>query len=156
MLSRICKVLLFTLCFHPVVVLADIYRCNQDPGVITLSNVEKGKNCEKMKLPPPEPRQINQKLGSDALSNSAQAEKNKPSIKNKTTYEEARAERKRIIEEEIELEKNRLNEVNAKLKPLNGVAKKTPEQVSEIAALQKKQNLHQGNLKLLNKELAKP
>ena len=33
---------------------AEVYKCQADAGSITLSNVEKGPNCTKMVLPPPE------------------------------------------------------------------------------------------------------
>ncbi|WP_114638713.1 DUF4124 domain-containing protein [Polynucleobacter necessarius] len=56
---NILTLLALTLSFFPSFAAADIYRCDKQAGVITLSNVEKGKNCTKMILPPPEKRPQN-------------------------------------------------------------------------------------------------
>lgn len=137
-------------------VFAEVYRCVQEPGVVTLSNVEKGKNCEKMILPAPESRALDKKAGSKSPNSGLAGGSSDKAGKNKSSYEETAAERKRIIEEEIDLEKGRLDTVNSRMKVLNGISKKSAQQSAELTALQKKQNLHQGNLALLQKELAKP
>ena len=134
---------------------ADIYRCDTTPGVITLSNVQKGKNCKKMVLPPPEAR--TQKSSGDVgmpIPGSSGGTQVKQS-KYKASYDSATSERKRIIQEEIDLEQERLDAVNAKLNALNGIKNKSPAQTKELTALQKKQGLHQGNLNLLQKEFSK-
>lgn len=134
---------------------ADIYRCDTTPGVITLSNVQKGKNCKKMVLPPPEAR--TQKSPSSVgmpIPGSESSPKASPP-KYKASYDSAISERKRIIQEEIDLEQERLDAVNTKLNALNGIKNKSPAQTKELAALQKKQGLHQGNLALLQKEFSK-
>jgi hypothetical protein len=132
---------------------ADIYRCDNTPGVITLSNIQKDKTCKKMILPPIEkraktdtPTAGNVKPGDPASSKAA---------KNKSTYENAQGERKRIIEEELDMEQDRLNAINAKIANLNSPSNKSTNKAKELAALQKKQSLHQGNIELLQKELKK-
>ena len=131
---------------------ADVYKCSTDNGSVTLSNVEKGANCKKMVLPPPEAKK-------PALSK-ADAPKPavveaKPADKSKSTYESAAAERKRIIQEEIDLEKVRLSAVQARIKDMAAIPNKTPDQLKDMVALQQKENLHTSNLQLLQKEFNK-
>lgn len=131
---------------------ADVYKCSTDNGSVTLSNVEKGANCKKMVLPPPEA-----KRPSNAKADPVKPAvvETKPAEKPKSTYENAAMERKRIIQEEIDLEKTRLSAVQARIKDLAAQANKTPEQLKDIVALQQKENLHISNLQLLQKELNK-
>ena len=138
-------------CLSPVA-WGDVYQCSTDDGSITLSNVEKGKNCKKMVLPPPGSKK----------SPAAKAEKEKPVTteakppeKAKSSYESAAADRKRIIQEEIDLEKNRLSAVQTRIKELAALPTKTPDQVKDMVSLQQKENLHMSNLKILQKELNK-
>ena len=80
---------------------ADVYRCSSPSGVITLSNVKTGeKSCDKMILPPLEPRK---KVYVPELPELDSSAKPKEKNANKTSYDMANAERKRIINEEIEL-----------------------------------------------------
>jgi Domain of unknown function (DUF4124) len=134
---------------------ADIYRCDTTPGVITLSNVQQGKNCKKMVLPPPQPRAAKPaaQIGSP-IPSSVDGTKSKPS-KYQSSYDSAISERKRIIQEEMDLERERLDAINPKIATLNAAPNKTAAQSKELVALQKKQGLHQGNLKLLEKEFNK-
>ena len=134
---------------------ADIYRCDNTPGVITLSNVQKGKNCKKMVLPPPQPRttKSTEQVGSP-IPSTVDSTKSKPS-KYQSSYDSATSERKRIIQEEMDLERERLDAINPKIATLNAAPNKTAAQSKELVALQKKQGLHQGNLKLLEKEFNK-
>lgn len=131
---------------------ADVYKCSTDNGSVTLSNVEKGTNCKKMVLPPPETKK----------APSAKAEAPKPVVadakpidKPKSTYESAAAERKRIIQEEMDLEKVRLSAVQTRIKDMAAIPNKTPDQVKDMVSLQQKENLHTSNLQLLQKELNK-
>ena len=79
----------------------------------------------------------------------------KPVEKPKSSYDSAAAERKRIIQEEIDLERSRLNGVQARIKELAPIANKTPDQVKEQVALQHKESLHASNIQLLQKELSR-
>ncbi len=133
---------------------ADIYRCANENGSVTLSNVEKGQNCKKMILPPPDSkRPISAKT--DTLNKSTPASDIKPVEKSKGSYDVAAAERKRIIQEEMDLEKVRLNAVQTRVKELTALPNKTPEQMKDLVALQQKENLHSSNLQILQKELNK-
>ncbi|QWE21450.1 DUF4124 domain-containing protein [Polynucleobacter sp. AP-Kolm-20A-A1] len=133
---------------------ADVYRCSTDNGSVTLSNVEKGSNCKKMALPPPEPK----KSGSSkaAASDVASAPKDVKAVdKPKSTYDSAAMERKRIIQEEMDLEKVRLSAVQARIKELSAAPNKSPDQLKDLVSLQQKENLHASNLQILQKELNK-
>lgn len=74
---------------------ADVYRCLTDNGTVTLSNVEKGANCKKMVLPPPESKKS---VPVKTEANKPPVADAKPPEKPKITYESAAAERKRIIQ----------------------------------------------------------
>ena len=132
---------------------ADIYRCDNVPGVITLSNIQKDQNCKKMNLPPLEKRPKTD-VSSQGSAKATDAASSK-AAKNKSTYENAQAERKRIIQEELDLEQDRLDAINAKIASLNSPANKSNNKAKDLAALQKKQSLHQGNIELLQKEMKK-
>ena len=128
---------------------AEVYKCQADAGSITLSNVEKGPNCTKMVLPPPE-----SKKSAAARAKPADAPKEaKAPEKPKTGYEAAASERKRVIQEEIDLERTRLTAVQARIKELSAVQPKTPDQVKEMVGLQQKESMHASNIQLLQKEL---
>ena len=134
------------------VVWADVYKCSTDNGSVTLSNVEKGANCKKMVLPPPEAK----KPGVSKTDTPKPATQDAKQVdKPKSTYESAAIERKRIIQEEIDLEKVRLTAVQARIKDLAAVPNKSPEQVKDMVSLQQKENLHTSNLQVLQKELIK-
>ena len=130
---------------------ADVYKCSTDNGSVTLSNVEKGANCKKMVLPPPEAK----KPASAKVDPAKPAVEAKPAEKPKNTYENAATERKRIIQEEIDLEKTRLSAVQARLKDMAAIPNKSPDQLKDMVALQQKENLHTSNLQILQKELTK-
>lgn len=131
---------------------ADVYKCSTDNGSVTLSNVEKGPNCKKMVLPPPETKKPAPLKADTAKPSVAEV---KPVDKPKSTYESAAAERKRIIQEEMDLEKVRLSAVQARIKDMAAIPNKTPDQLKDMVALQQKENLHTSNLQLLQKELNK-
>ena len=131
---------------------ADVYKCSTDNGSVTLSNVEKGANCKKMVLPPPEAKKPASAKVDPAKPAAVEA---KPAEKPKNTYENAATERKRIIQEEIDLEKTRLSAVQARLKDMAAIPNKSPDQLKDMVALQQKENLHTSNLQILQKELAK-
>ena len=130
---------------------ADVYRCDATPGVVTLTNQPKGNNCKKMVLPPPD------KPARNSASNTkpASSDTNTKPSKYKAGYDNAVTERKRIIQEEVDLERERLDAVNDKINRLNTSKAQSAAQTKELSALQKKQALHQGNLDLLQKELNK-
>lgn len=141
--------------FCPSITFADIYRCDKQAGVITLSNVEKGKNCKKMVLPPPEKRPVKPSTSdASALAPAGTAAETKQA-KNKSTYETAALERKRIIQEEMDLEQDRLNKSNEKIATLTAIKKKSAAQEKELSSLQQKQSLYKSNIALLQKELNK-
>mgnify|MGYP006287754431 CR=1 FL=1 len=131
-------------------VFADVYRCSTDNGSVTLSNIEKGENCKKMVLPPPEKKRA---IAPKADSAKVVAPDIKSVDKTKGAYDSASTERKRIIQEEIDLEKVRLGAAQARIKDLAALPNKTPDQVKELISLQQKENLHTSNLQLLQKEL---
>lgn len=128
---------------------AEVYKCQGDAGSVTLSNVEKGPNCTKMVLPPPE-----SKKSAAARAKAAEVPKEvKAPEKPKTSYEAAASERKRVIQEEIDLERTRLTSVQARIKELSASPTKTPDQVKEMVGLQQKESMHTSNIQLLQKEL---
>ena len=131
---------------------ADVYKCSADNGSVTLSNVEKGANCKKMVLPPPESKKP--APAKTDMAKPAVAEV-KPADRPKSTYESAAAERKRIIQEEMDLEKVRLTAVQARIKDMAAIPNKSPDQLKDMVALQQKEILHSSNLQLLQKELNK-
>jgi hypothetical protein len=126
---------------------ADIYKCPGRGDTITLSNVEKGAGCKKMVLPVETKRATQQKPKTE------QAKEVKATDKPKSPYDAAAAERKRVLQEEIDLERTRLNTVQSRIRELDAVGSKTPDQVKELVGLQQKERLHQSNLQLLQKEL---
>ncbi len=131
------------------VAMAEVYKCQADAGSVTLSNVEKGPNCTKMVLPPPE-----SKKSAAARAKSAEVPKEaKAPEKPKSGYEAAATERKRVIQEEIDLERTRLTSVQARIKELSASPTKTPDQVKEMVGLQQKESMHASNIQLLQKEL---
>jgi len=138
--------------FSAQAVRADVYKCSTDNGSVTLSNVEKGVNCKKMVLPPPEAKKPANTKADPVKPASADV---KPADKPKSTYENAATERKRIIQEEIDLEKTRLSAVQARLKDMAAIPNKSPDQLKDMVALQQKENLHTSNLQILQKELTK-
>jgi hypothetical protein len=101
-----------------------------------------------MALPPPDAKRSNP-------AKVAPTAEIKPVDKPKATYDTAAAERKRIIQEEMDLEKVRLNAAQARVKELAAVSNKSPEQLKDLTALQQKENLHFSNLQILQKELNK-
>ena len=149
----IAKSVVAVCCAWVSLVHADIYRCDTTPGVITLSNIQKDQNCKKMILPPIEKRAKTDTASSGAVKSTDAA--NGKASKTKSNYENAQGERKRIIQEELELEQDRLDAVNAKIANLNNSANKSATKAKDLAALEKKQKLHQGNIDLLQKELKK-
>ena len=135
-------------------VYADVYRCDSSPGVVTLTNQPKGKGCKKMVLPPPD-KSVNKSANTSSANKSTSTETVAKPSKYKAGYDNAVTERKRIIQEEVGLEQERLDAVNSKMAKLDSLKVKSPAQSKELAQLQKKQALHQGNLDLLQKELNK-
>ncbi len=128
---------------------AEVYKCPGDAGSITLSNVDKGPNCTKMVLPPPE-----SKKSAAARAKTAETPKEvKAPEKPKSTYEVAASERKRVIQEELDLERTRLATVQARIKDLSSAPSKSPDQVKEMVTLQQKERMHASNIQLLQKEL---
>jgi hypothetical protein len=142
--------------------LATIYRCGKDPNVVTLTNQKPAKDCKKMVLPPPDKKAKKDKAsqdknakqsgGSNGSSSSRDADK---ASSKKANYDAALTERGRIISEELELERSRLDAANERINALERIPKLTPEQQKELLSYQKKRGLHQGNIDLLQKELKK-
>ncbi len=132
---------------------ADIYRCSSPSGAITLSNVKTGeKNCEKMNLPPLEARK---KINSPEQGDLESAGKSREKSSAKSSYDTANAERKRIINEEIELEKTRANAAGTKLKELTSLPNKTPQQLKDLEVYKKEETSHRSNIDLLKNELGR-
>lgn len=143
---------------------ADVYKCSTDNGSVTLSNVEKGPNCKKMDLPaaqakkpqaPKADEEKSEKSKKTDKSDKSSTSEAKPAEKPKNTFESAAADRKRIIQEEIDLEKSRLGVVQSRIKDLNALSKLSADQSKDLAALQQKEKLHTKNLQLLQKEFNK-
>jgi hypothetical protein len=131
---------------------ADVYKCSNENGSVTLSNIEKGDACKKMILPPPDRKKSTASKPDAAKPVAAEV---KPIDKSKAGYENAATERKRIIQEEIDLEKARLSAVQGRIRDMAALPNKTPDQVKELVGFQQKENLHTSNLQLLQKELTK-
>ncbi len=149
--GKLCLVLSLSLLQLGVarIAFAEVYKCPGDAGSITLSNVDKGPNCTKMVLPPPE-----SKKSAAARAKTAEVPKEvKTTEKPKSTYESAASERKRVIQEELDLERTRLATVQARIKDLSSAPSKSPDQVKEMVTLQQKESMHASNIQLLQKEL---
>lgn len=130
---------------------AAVYKCPGAGGSVTLSNVEKGSGCTQMVLPPSSaPKKSIKNVRTDEVAKEPKAVE-----KPKTTYDIAAQERKRIIQEEIDLEKTRMNGVQARIKELSAVSSKSPDQIKELVALQQKESLHASNIQLLQKEISR-
>ena len=129
---------------------AEVYKCPRSDGSVTLSNVEKGAGCSKMVLPPPT---TPKKSATPVAKEAAVKEGTKAPDKPKSTYDTAATERKRVIQEEMDLERSRLNTVQARIKDLSANPSKTPDQVKEMVTLQQKESMHASNIQLLQKEL---
>ena len=117
--------------------------------------MEKGKNCKKMVLPPPEKRPAKPSSLDASAPVPASTPAESKQAKNKATFESAATERKRIIQEEIDLEQDRLNKASEKVATLTAIKKKSAAQEKELNSLQQKQGLYQSNITLLQKELNK-
>ena len=131
---------------------AEVYKCQADAGSITLSNVEKGAGCSKMVLPP---STTPKKSATPVAKDAAVKEGTKAQDKPRSTYDTAATERKRVIQEEMDLERSRLNTVQARIKDLSVNPAKTPDQMKELVSLQQKESLHASNIQLLQKELSR-
>jgi len=107
-----------------------------------------------MVLPPPD-KSVNKSANTSSANKSTSTETVVKPSKYKAGYDNAVTERKRIIQEEVGLEQERLDAVSSKMAKLDNLKVKSPAQSKELAQLQKKQALHQGNLDLLQKELNK-
>lgn len=130
---------------------AAVYKCPGAGGSVTLSNVEKGSGCTQMVLPPSSaPKKPIKNVRTDEAAKEPKAVE-----KPKTTYDIAAQERKRIIQEEIDLEKTRMNGVQVRIKELSAVSSKSPDQIKELVALQQKESLHASNIQLLQKEISR-
>jgi len=145
---------------------ATIYRCGKDPDLVTLTNQKPAKDCKKMVLPPPDKKakkdkanqdkNAKQPSGSNGSSNgSGSSRDTDKATSKKANYDAALTERGRIISEELELERSRLDAANERINALERIPKLTPEQQKELLSYQKKRGLHQGNIDLLQKELKK-
>jgi hypothetical protein len=152
-----------TLLVHSRDALATIYRCGKDPNLVTLTNQKPTrKDCEKMVLPPPDKRakqdKVNQNKVANQAANSGGTQSRKEidkEISKKANRDAALSERGRIISEELELERSRLDAATARVTALEKIPKLSAEQQKELLSYQKKQGLHQANIDLLQKELKK-
>jgi len=147
-----------TLFGHPGDALATIYRCGKDPELITLTNEKPTKDCKKMVLPSPDKRAKKDKASQNKSANQSGALSGKDADKQsskKTNHDAAITERRRIITEELELERSRLEIANERVRMLERIPKLSSEQQKELLDYQKKQGLHQANVDLLAKELKK-
>ncbi len=152
-----------TLFMHSRDALATIYRCGKNPDLVTLTNQKPGKDCQKMELPPPDKRAKKDKANQEKNAKqsgggSGSANSNKDtnrSASKKANHEAALTERGRIISEELELERSRLQAAKERVSALERIPKLSPEQQKELLSYQKKRALHQGNIDLLEKELKK-
>ena len=153
----------FSFLMHSRDALATIYRCGKNPDLVTLTNQKPSKDCKKMDLPPPDKRAKKDKANQDknakesggsTSGSTSNKDANKAASK-KANHEAALTERGRIISEELELERSRLDAANERIKALERIPKLSPEQQKELLGYQKKQGLHQGNIDLLQKELKK-
>jgi len=106
-----------------------------------------------MILPPPEKRPQNP--SADASKSKAITQVDEKQSKSKSGYESALSERKRIIQEELDLEMDRLNKTDEKVSQLSNLKKRSAKQDKDLADLQKKQSLYRSNIALLQKELNK-
>ena len=127
---------------------ADIYQCEEvdESDVISLSNVGQSPRCKKMVLQPksknpPSYSQINTQKETKSTYQSSRVD-----------TAQARLERKRILKEEIELERRRLKDVVMNISKLEKSEESKDRQRSILSARQK-EALHQSNIKLLEKEL---
>lgn len=129
---------------------ADVYQCGEaeEGGVISLSNIGQSGQCKKMVLQPkPKNRPAFQPINETK-------EPNGQSGGARPNSSEALAERRRILDEEIELEKRRLKEASATVRDLERSVESKDKQRAILSARQK-EALHQSNVRLLEKEKEK-
>lgn len=127
---------------------ADIYQCEDldGDGVISLSNVGQTSRCKKMVLQPkpknpPSFTPLTIPLDSTEVSNRALPDR-----------VEAIGERRKILNDELELERQRLRDISARITELKNAAESKDRQRAILSA-QQKEALHRSNIKLLEHEL---
>lgn len=136
---------------------AQVFQCQGDDGVISLSNVDSGKKCKKMKLQP-KPKLPPSYTDSEKNKQQNQLDNNKSESVAQTTKpnsQEALAERKRIVLEEIGLETRRLESARSQVATVALKGQTDAERQRLLTQAKKKESLHQSNIKLLEKEYSR-
>lgn len=136
---------------------AEVFLCETDSGSISLSNVDTKKNCKKMKLQPKpkhapsyvQDKNNNQQNQLDNLNNGKVDAAVLPSAS------EAVAERKRIIQEELGLERARLEAVLSQIATVGIRTDGEVERKRFLDSAKRKESLHRSNITLLEKEISR-
>lgn len=136
---------------------AEVFLCQNETGVVSLSNVDTKGGCKKMKLQPKPklaPNYVQDK------NNSQQNQLSSKDIKNDHTTNvpsasEAAAERKRIVLEELGLERRRLESVLSQVAAVGIRTDSDAERQKFLASAKKKESLHRSNIELLEKEFSR-
>ena len=128
--------------------------CEDEAGVISLSNVDTKKQCKKMKLQPkpkngPSYIQDKNNIQQNQLNS---VEKGVAETATLPSSSEAAAERKRIVMEELGLERRRLESVLSQVATVSIRTDSDAERQKFLASAKKKESLHRSNIELLEKE----
>jgi hypothetical protein len=122
---------------------AIIYKCVDDSDAVVLSNIKKNDpnlKCTKMDLP--------------RASDSTKKLANGSMLSTDMVKSDTNSHRQRIIEDEIALESKRLQDVKAKIAAL-GKKEGKAKPGSELEVIEKERLLHEKNIEILKKELAR-
>ena len=136
---------------------AEVFLCQSETGVISLSNVDTKGGCKKMKLQPKPklaPSYVQDKNNSPQNQLSSKDLKN-DHVTNAPSAAEAAAERKRIVMEELGLERRRLESVLSQVAAVGIRTDSDAERQKFLASAKKKESLHRSNIELLEKEFSR-
>lgn len=136
---------------------ADVYQCEGEAGVISLSNVETKKSCKKMKLQPkPKNAPSYVKENNNNQQNQLDASNmGKADLAVQRSAKEAAEERKRIVMEELGLEKRRLEAALSQVATVGIRSNSDSERQRLLAMAKTKESLHRSNIELLEKEYSR-
>ena len=136
---------------------AEVFLCQSEAGVVSLSNVDTKGGCKKMKLQP-KPKQAPSYV--QDKNNSKQNQLSSKDVRSDhathtPSASEAAAERKRIVLEELGLERRRLESVLSQVAAVGIRTDSDAERQKFLASAKKKESLHRSNIELLEKEFSR-
>ena len=141
----------------PFSAVAEVFLCEDEAGLISLSNMDEKKKCKKMKLQPKpkQPPNYVQDKNNNQQNQSANQDSKKEVAAVTPSSAEAAAERKRIVMEELGLEKRRLESVLSQVATVSLRTDSDAERQKFLASVKKKESLHRSNIELLEKEFSR-